>query len=147
MNEKDDESKTESENEHTNSERRHSTSTTSTAKKENFETFVRRMLTKADSIYNLIAVYVWRFLEIHIYKTIIILVGIFCFNHVSLINLLLFSSTLLSLMLDKSNNNELRIHTMFSGFLQIWTCVFTVVTMIYQLEFISSPFVFNCSVS
>ena len=117
----------------------------SETKRESFLHFSRRMLSKLNSLYLFMTIFAWRILELHLYKITILILGIFCFNKVNLMNFVLICSTLLSLMLDKTGNNEKRIRTLFSGFVQIWIIVCVIATMIFQLKFIESPFIFNCN--
>ncbi len=113
--------------------------------RESFAHFSRRMFGKLNELYLLLTEYAWRILRLHLYKLIILILGIFCFSKVNLMNLVLFCSVLLSLMLDKTGNNEKRIKTLFSGFVQIWIIICVIATMIFQLKFIESPFIFNCN--
>ena len=103
------------------------------------------MLAKLKAFSLILTTYLWRIAEIHLYKLIILVIGIFCFNKVNLSNVMLFCSLLLSLMVDKTGNSEKRLHSMFSGFVQIWITFWMISTMIFQLQFIESPLVFNCN--
>ena len=114
-------------------------------KRESFSSFLNRMFKKCLHVFRLLSAYFWRILELHLYKFTIFVIGIFCFNKVNLINLVLLCATLLSLMVDKTGTSEKRVQTIFLGFVQIWTVICVVATMIFQLKFIQSPFVFNCN--
>jgi hypothetical protein len=50
--------------------------------KEEFSVFLRRILLKADKVYCRVAVYLWRAAEIHIYKCVIVIIGIYCLHEV-----------------------------------------------------------------
>ena len=95
--------------------------------------------------YSVVTIYLWRTAELHIYHLILIIIAVFCFKRVNLLNVLLISSVIFSLLIDRSKNKK-RYHSIYSGFIQIWTSIFTLCSMIFQLKFVSSPLVFNCTV-
>jgi hypothetical protein len=121
-----------------------STLTTKT-EREKFTSFLQRMLNNINWFYSLCCPYLWRIAELHIYKVIVIVIALFCFHKVSVINLILLCSVLFSFVSTQSKRSD-RVHTLLSGFVQIWACVFTLASMLYQLKFVESPLVFNCSV-
>lgn len=105
------------------------------------------MFAKITSLYRLVARYAWRIAEIHIYKIVIATIGCYCLVQVSLNNLFFFFLILFSLLVDGfvETKIEKRVHAAFSGLFLVWVCFTTLTSMIYQLEFIKSPLVTNCS--
>jgi hypothetical protein len=47
-------------------------------KKESFIAFVRRMLKKLYDIFKKVADYFWLFFEMHLYKIIVVTIGLYC---------------------------------------------------------------------
>lgn len=107
------------------------------------------MIRKITHFYCLIVIYIWRIAEIHIYKCVILFVGIYCLYKVSLLNLILFILLLFSLfierLIDISPQSQKKVQSVFSGLFQAWVCVMTIFSMIYQLKFIHSPLMSNCT--
>lgn len=58
--------------------------TTDTKTKEEFHAFLYRCIRNMDKIYCCVSVYLWRLAEIHIFKTVIIVVVIYCLHKVKL---------------------------------------------------------------
>lgn len=114
---------------------------------EKFKDFVKRMFENVSIIYSIVSVYLWRAAEIHIYKIIVLTIAIVTLHQISLINFLLFVATLLGLIADRFYAIEKRARSIFSGMVQVYVCLITIVSMIYQLNFIESPFISNCTVS
>lgn len=84
--------------------------------------------------------------EIHIYKLIICVIAFYSLKQVNLLNLILFTTTLLGLIIDgNSIGLENKSNSVFCGFVQIWVSLFTIVSMLFQLKFVQSPLVFNCT--
>ena len=107
------------------------------------------MIRKITHFYCLIVIYIWRIAEIHVYKCVVLFVGIYCLYKVSLLNLILFILLLFSLfierLIDISPQSQKKVHSVFSGLFQAWVCVMTIFSMIYQLKFIDSPLMSNCT--
>ncbi|CAF0784140.1 unnamed protein product [Brachionus calyciflorus] len=116
-------------------------------KRENFLTFVKRMLKNTNKLYSEVSVYVWRFAEIHVYKILVCLIGIYCLKKITLINLILFVSILLGIIADHRNAYDNKIRTIYSGVVQIWVSILAISSMLFQLKFVQSPLVTNCTVS
>jgi hypothetical protein len=95
--------------------------------------------------YSVFTFYLWRAAEIHIYHITLIMIAIFCFKRVNLLNVLLISSVIFSLLIDRSKTKK-KYHSIYSGFIQIWASIFTLSSMVFQLKFVNSPLVFNCTV-
>ncbi len=116
-------------------------------KREKFSAFLKRQLYNLNEIYVNTSVYVWKFIEIHVIKMVLLIIAFICINQINLINFLLFTSILINMFVSKTSHNENKTLSVFYGFVQIWTSLFTITTMIYQLKFIESPFVSNCTFS
>ena len=116
-------------------------------RKENFLSFLKRNMKKVNYWYSIISVYLWRLAEIHIYKVLICLIGIYCIKNVTIINFFLFVILLLSILISHSNQYDKKINSIFSGIVQIWVSLLTISSMFFQLKFVQSPIVTNCTVS
>lgn len=116
-------------------------------RKEEFLQFIVRMVKKITKLYSLAVVYAWRIAEIHIYKIVIATIGCYCLIQVNLNNLFFFFLVLFGLLVDGfvEKKMEKTVHAAFSGLFLVWVCFTTLTSMIYQLEFIESPLVTNCS--
>ena len=110
-------------------------------RKEEFLQFVIRMIRKITDLYRLVVIYTWRLALIHIYKVVIAAIGCYCLMQVSLFNLVFFFLVLFGLLVD----GEGRVRSVFSGLFLVWVCMTTLASMVYQLKFIESPLVTNCS--
>ncbi len=115
-------------------------------KKESFGAFVKRISKKVYDIYSLCTIYAWHFVELHIYKSIAVVVALYCITQVTFLNFVLLCTLLISLILDKINERtELRVQRFFSGFVQLWVSLLTIASMLFQLKFVQSPLVTNCT--
>ena len=91
------------------------------------------------------AYYLWRVAEIHVYKIVIVTVGCYCLYRISLLNLILFIILLFNLLIDGLTDSPKRIRATFSGLFLVWVCLMTILTMVYQLQFIDNPLITNCT--
>ena len=103
------------------------------------------MLKNASLIYRRIAVHLWRAIEIHIYKIVIIVIAIYCLHKVNFLNLLLFFAILSGLLMERIKSSEKRIRSVFSVIFQLWISILTLCSMIYNMTFIDLPLTFNCT--
>ena len=62
-------------------------------------------------------------------------------------NLVFFILVLFGLLMDRLNGSVKKVRSVFSGLFQLWVSLLTIVSMIYQLEIIESPFTTNCTVN
>lgn len=115
-------------------------------KKENFLTFLKRNIQKVNARYTIISVYVWRLAEIHVYKILICILGFYCLKKITLLNFVLFVSVLFSIMINHHNGYDNKISSIYSGVVQIWVSLLTITSMFFQLKFVQSPLVTNCTV-